>query len=163
MSADDARAELLDRLRRSGIRIDLEGELWHENQRIEHEGLRRALFRWLDRTAEGRYVFRLDETRFAHVDVADTPLVARAARWEGDALLLALSDGNEERLDPATLTIDEAGILRCEVRGGHLKARLANSAATVLAEHLDADGFALHIDGHVVPIPRPARGGGSVF
>jgi hypothetical protein len=123
--------ELLEKLRRSGIRVDREGELIHEGEVIRHEGLRRALFRWLDRLDDGRYVLRLDERRFAYLDVEDTPLVVRALRVDGggdgagDAVVsLQLSDGAEERLDPSTLTVDAHGILRCWVRGGRLEARL---------------------------------------
>jgi hypothetical protein len=137
MAPPDDRAALIERLRRSDIRIDREGQLWHEGQTIDHQGLRHALFRWLDRLPEGRYVFRLDETRYAYLDVEDTPLVAQALRWSGDDACLALSDGSEEPLDPATLTIDTAGILRCQVRGGRLEARLSNSAASTLSEHLE--------------------------
>lgn len=130
------RAAFIERLRQSGIRIDREGELWHEGAVFAHHGLRQALFRWLDRLPDGRYVFRLDEKRFVYVDVDDTPLVVRALRWQGDDAYLALSDGNEERLDAATLTVDSAGVLRCQVRGGRLEARLSNSAAAALADHL---------------------------
>lgn len=129
-------AAFLERVRRSGIRIDREGELWHEGEVVRHEGLRRALFRWLDVTEDGRTVLRLDEARFATLDVEDTPLVVRALRWEGDRALLALSDGSEEPLDPATLETDAAGVLRCRVRGGRLPARLSNSAAAALADRL---------------------------
>jgi hypothetical protein len=135
--ADDAQhAAFLARVRNSGIRIDREGQLWHEGQVITHDGLRSALFRWLDRDPEGRHVFRLDAQRFTYVDVDDTPLVVRSARWEGEHLWLGLSDGSEEPLDTTTLTIDAAGVLRCGVRGGRLEARLSNSAAVVLAEHM---------------------------
>jgi hypothetical protein len=130
------RAALIERLRRSDIRIDREGQLWHEAQTIDHPGLRQALFRWLDRLDDGRYVFRLDDHRYAYLTVDDTPLVAQAARWQGDHPLLSLSDGAEEPLAPATLTIDEDGILRCLVRAGKLEARLSTSAATVLAERM---------------------------
>jgi hypothetical protein len=128
---------LIERLRQSGIRIDREGEFQHEGAPVRHEGLRQALFRWLDRLPDGRTVLRLDDHRFAYVDVDDTPLVARAARVDGDAVFVALSDGAEERLDPATLTIDDAGVMRCSARGGRLDARIATSAATVLAERID--------------------------
>jgi len=130
--------ELLERLRRSGIRIDREGRFIHEGQEVAHRGLREALWRWLDRLPppESRYVLRLDDRRYAYVDVDDTPLVARAARLAGGRFLLALSDGSEEALDPHTLTVDEAGVLRCWVRGGRLEARLATSAAAALAERM---------------------------
>jgi hypothetical protein len=135
-------AAYLERIRRSGIRIDREGRFVHEGAEVRHEGLRRALFRWLDSEPDGRVVLRLDERRFAYVDVDDTPLVAGAARLdgagEGERVLLALTDGSEEALDPATLTIDDAGVLRARVRGGRLEARLATSAVAALAERLSA-------------------------
>jgi hypothetical protein len=148
---EEDHAAFLERVRTSGIRIDREGQLWHQGQTIDHAGLRAALFRWLDRNPDGRHVFRLDEKRFANVEVADTPLVARAARWEGDGLVLALSDGSEERLDPTTLTLDGEGVLRCQVRGGRLAARLSTSAAAVLAERIEADRIS--IEGRLVAIP----------
>src|SRR5882724_1939247 len=125
-------AELLERLRRSGIRIDREGRFVHEGAEVRHEGLRRALFRWLDAEPDGRVVLRLDARRFANVDVDDTPLV-------GERVLLALTDGSEEALDPATLTVDDAGVLRVRVRAGKLEARLGTSAAAVLAERLSEE------------------------
>jgi len=145
-------AAFLERVRNSGIRIDREGQLWHQGHTIDHGGLRAALFRWLDRNPDGRYVFRLDAQRFANVDVEDTPLVARAARWEGDTLMVALSDGSEERLDPGTLTVDDAGVVRCRVRGARLEARLSTSAAAVLAERIV--GERLRIEGGDVTLAR---------
>ena len=109
--ADDP-AVWLERVRQSGIRVDREGRFVHEGSEVTHEGLRRALFRWLDRLPppDGRYVLRLDAERFAYLDVDDTPLVARAARIDPDGrVLLALSDGTEEPLDPETLTVDDEG------------------------------------------------------
>ena len=156
--------EWIERLRRSGIRIDREGEFQHEGQPVRHEGLRRALFRWLDRLPDGRAILRLDDKRYAFVDVDDTPLVARAARVTpaGDAVFLALSDGSEERLDAATLTVDDAGVLRCQVRGGRLEARLANSAAAVLGELIDdasgSDAPMLRLGSVPTPIARRPAG-----
>jgi hypothetical protein len=141
--AADEQAAWLERIRRSGIRVDREGRFVHDGAEVTHDGLKRALFRWLDRLPDGRYVLRLDEQRFAYLDdVEDTPLVARAARIDADGgVHLALSDGNEEPLDPETLTVDDAGVLRAWVRGGRIEARLATSAAVVLADAIsEADG-----------------------
>ena len=154
--------ELIERLRRSGIRIDREGQFIHEGEPVRHQGLREALFRWLDRLDDGRYVLRLDERRFAYIDVDDTPLVVRALRLESDgAVTLQLSDGAEEPLDPTTLTIDAEGMLRCWVRGGRIEARLANSAAAVLAERITetSRGPALLWPGHAQPRPLAKRRG----
>jgi hypothetical protein len=137
--------ELIEKLRRSGIRVDREGDFIHEGAPVLHLGLRSALFRWLDRLPDGRYILRLDERRFAYLDVDDTPLVVRALRVDADRVWLQLSDGAEEALDPTTLTLDSQGILRCWVRGGRIEARLATSAAAALAERISetAQGPAL--------------------
>lgn len=151
-------ADAIERLRRSGIRIDRDGEFQHEGAPVRHEGLRQALFRWLDRLADGRYVLRLDAQRFAYVDVDDTPLVARSARLDGDRVWLGLSDASEEVLDPATLDIDAAGIMRCRAREGRLEARLSSSAAVVVAELIGGDPLrpVLHIGGRAFPLARRA-------
>lgn len=131
---------LLERLRTSGIRIDREGVFWHEGEPVRHEGMRRAFLRWLDRLPppDDRYVLRLDDKRFAYLEVEDTPLVATSLRWQGDEAWLGLNDGSEERLDPAGLDIDAAGVLRCQAqaRGRRLEARLSTAAATTLAERI---------------------------
>jgi hypothetical protein len=155
-----ADADWLEKLRQSGIRIDREGRFIHEGAPVTHEGLLRALFRWLDRQADGRYVFRLDAKRFAYVEVDDTPLVARAARVDSDGTIwLALSDGAEERLTPETLTVDGDGVLRAWAREGRLEARLAGSAVAALADRFtdSPDGQpALRVAGGLRPIPRRA-------
>jgi hypothetical protein len=158
-------AAYIERLRRSGIRVDREGRFIHEGAEVTHEGLKRALFRWLDRLPppDGRHILRLDERRFAYLDVDDTPLVVRAARVDGAGTIwLALSDGVEEALDPARLTVDAAGVLRAEVRGGRLEARLSTSAVAALGDRLTEtpDGRpALRVAGQTIPIraPAPAR------
>ena len=159
-------AAFIERLRRSGIRVDREGRFIHEGAEITHGGLRQALFRWLDRLPppDGRYVLRLDERRFAYLDVDDTPLVAQAARIDSTGTIwLALSDGAEEALDAKTLTVDGAGLLRAWVRGGRLEARLATSAVAALDKLLTEtpDGRpVLGVAGRTVQIPPrepPAR------
>ena len=103
--ADEASDEAawLEKIRQSGIRVDREGRFVHEGAEFAHAGLTRALYRGLDRLPppDGRYVLRLDDQRFAYLDVDDTPLVARAARIDAAGrALLALSDGSEEPLAP---------------------------------------------------------------
>jgi uncharacterized protein len=151
-------AALLERFRQSGISVDREGQLWHEGEPVRHEGLRRAFFRWLDRLPppDGRHILRLDDKRYVYLEVADTPLVATSLRWSGETALLGLTDGSEEPLDPATLTVDERGTLRCAVRQGRLRARLATSAAAALGERIEegAAGPVLRIGGRAFAIAR---------
>lgn len=166
MSESADHAAFIERLRRSGIRVDREGRFIHEGAEVTHAGLRQALFRWLDRLPppDDRYVLRLDARRFAYLDVDDTPLVARAARIDpAGTLWLSLSDGAEEALDPQTLTVDGDGVLRAWVRGGRLEARLTTSAVAALGELFTEtpDGRpALRAAGRTVEIPpRGPRAG----
>ena len=163
MSESAEHAAFIERLRRSGIRVDREGRFIHEGAEATHAGLRQALFRWLDRLPppDGRYVLRLDERRFAYLDVDDTPLVARAARVDpAGTIWLALSDGAEEALDPGTLTVDSAGVVRAWVRGGRLEARLATSAVAALSDQLTEQPGgrpALRVAGRTVELPPRGR------
>lgn len=130
-------AAFIEKLRRSGIRVDREGRFIHEGGEVTHEGFKRALFRWLDRLPDGRHILRLDDKRYAYLDVDDTPLVARAARIDPDGVAwLSLSDGSEERLDAGTLSAGADGIVRARVRGGRLEARLSTSAMAALSDLL---------------------------
>jgi hypothetical protein len=151
--------ELIERLRRSGIRIDREGQFIHEGEPVRHEGLRQALFRWLDRLDRDQR----DDNRDQRDDVRYVlRLDVRALRVAPDgAVALQLSDGAEEPLDPTTLTIDAEGVLRCWVRGGRIEARLATSAAAVLAERITetSRGPALLWPGHAQPQPLARRRG----
>lgn len=156
--------EVLERLRRSGFRIDRDGEFQHEGEPVRHEGLRRALFRWLDSLPDGRVILRLDPQRFAYVDVDDTPLVAGAARLQEGRILIALSDGAEEPLDATSLSIDEVGIMRCSVRAGRLQARLATSAAAVIADLIEdgPQGPLLTLGGRAFPLQRYGETSASI-
>lgn len=133
----------LQSLRDSGIRIDRQGQFWHNGQTVAHQGLRQALFTWLDRLPppDGRHILRLDETRYAFIDVDDTPLVVNTIKLQTDGNIcqawLSLTDGTEEVLRADTLSIDAEGTLRVPVRAGHMLARLTTAAASALAPYLD--------------------------
>lgn len=149
--------EMIERLRQTGIRLDREGRLWHEGREIEHAGLRRALLRWLDRNEDGRTILRLDERRYAYIDVEDADLLVLSARWGGDRAWLRLNDGSDEELDYDSLAIGAGDALYCRVRGGRLTARVTTPAYYVLAERIrPADAgdcsFVLDARGAVFPI-----------
>ena len=129
----------LERFRAIGLRLDRDGQFWHQGQRVEHARLRQALLRWLDVRADGRDLVRLDDARYAYVDVDDTHLRVTAARWQGEHLWLVLDDGSEEELAYPTLTQGGDGGLRCRVRAGRLTARFGTGAQQVALERVDAD------------------------
>jgi hypothetical protein len=129
----------IEKLRRSGIRLDAEGRFWHEGQEVTHHGLRAAFFRWLDRNPDGRYVLRLDEKRFVYLEVDDAPFLVRSLRWDGERAIAVLSDGTEESLDLNTIHLRE-GIAYAKVKA-NFDARLSAAAWSTLAEKIvERDG-----------------------
>jgi hypothetical protein len=131
----------IERLRRSGIRLDADGRFWHEGAEVTHAGMRAAFFRWLDRNPDGRWVLRLDARRFVYLDVDDAPFVARSLRWEGDRARIRLSDDTEEDLAPGTLRLAPSGAY-VTVKG-RFEARFSTAAWNALAERIvERDGAA---------------------
>lgn len=152
---------MIEKFRQTGIRLDREGRLWHEGGEIVHPGLRRALLSWLDlRPEDGRPILRLDERRYAYIEVEDAHLLATSARWQGDRAFVTLNDGSEEELAYDTLEIGPGDALYCQVRGRRLRARITTPAYYALAERIEetADGFALRAAGAEFPISRSAAG-----
>ena len=137
MTAPPLPPDVLERLRQIGLRIDAAGRLWHQGDAVTHAGLRRALLRWLDVRADGRPIIKLDDVRYAYVDVDDTPLRITAVRWNGDVPIAYVDDDTAAPLDLAALTLDADGRLRTRVRDGRLAARLTSAAQQVLLERAD--------------------------
>jgi hypothetical protein len=118
--------------------------------------LRQAILRWLEVRDDGRDIVRLDDVRYAYIDVAAEHLRVTAARWSADDRLeLSLDDGSTEELDYATLAVGEDEALRCRVRGGKLRARFTTAAQQVALERVDdvGDGPVLRAAGREWPIP----------
>src|SRR5687768_8112372 len=100
--------EQLEKMRAIGLRLDRSGAFWHENTTVSHPRLRQALLRWLDvRAEDGRDIVRLDDKRYAYVDVEDAHLRALSARWDGDRCIVLWDDDQEEELDYGSLRQSE--------------------------------------------------------
>src|SRR5262249_19851175 len=87
-SGMDARPELteeqIEKMRAIGLRLDRGGTFWHQGAQVTHPRLRQALLRWLDVRDDGRDIVRLDERRYAYVEIEDAHLRALGVRWDGD-------------------------------------------------------------------------------
>jgi hypothetical protein len=145
--------ELIEKLRAIGLRLDRAGTFWHEGAPVTHPGLRRALLSWLDVRDDGRDIVRLDDRRYAYVDIDDAHLRARSARWDGDRCFVLWDDDREEELAYATLRQAADHALYAAARG-RLRGRIAGPAYHAIAERVveDGDRFALDAAGTRWPI-----------
>lgn len=153
-------AEQIEAFRTIGLRIDAAGKIWHQGAEVTHPRLRGALLRWLDVRDDGRDIIRLDDTRYAYVEVENAHLRATSARWDGDRAWLTLDDAAEEELAYDTLWCGPDEALYCRVRGGRLRARLSTAAHLAVAERVveapdTPSGFALIAAGGRWPIALP--------
>lgn len=149
--------EQIEKFRTIGLRIDKAGTLWHEGAAVTHARLRQALLRWLDVRDDGRDIIRLDEKRYAYVEVEDAHLRALSVHWDGDRAKVLWDDDQEEELAYATLRQAEDHALYVQARG-KLRGRIAGPAYHALAERIveSGDGFALEAAGQRWPISNAA-------
>ncbi len=146
--------DLLDKMRAIGLRLDRAGTLWHQGIAVTHPRLRQALLRWLDvRDSDGRDIIRLDDKRYAYVEVEDAHLRARSARWDDDRCLILWDDDQEVELDYGSLRQAQDHALYARARG-RLSGRIAGPAYHAVAERIveDGPGFALEAAGRRWPI-----------
>lgn len=144
--------------RESTIVLDREGRFWHDGGLVEHAALDKAMRSWITRHPEdGRWILSngYDWTYFR---VEGAPYHVAALRIDGDPparATLLLVGGDEEALDPATLSLDADGVVHARVKGDG-DARFSRHAQTELAPLLDGDPPALRLDGRTWPI-APAQ------
>lgn len=127
--------------RESRIRVDRDGHIWHEGERVLHPGLARTLARWIDLDDNGRYVMR-NALDWCFVTVDHTPLVVRSVRLETDPAMrveVELSDDSTESLDLSTVQVDPDGVVYAHVRGGRLLARFDRQPSFKFLEHVETD------------------------
>ena len=150
----------LETLRQIGLRLDSDANWWHQGGPVTHKRLSAALHRWLDQLPDGRFIVRLDDTRYAYVEVDDAPYVVRRARAStAKEIRLTLSDGSEESLDPSSLFVGDSDALYCRVKAGRFVARLSRSAQHVIGEYVEVQGrgFALRLGDQRFPIATTHR------
>lgn len=149
--------ELIEKMRAIGLRLDKAGTFWHEGTAVSHPRLRQALLRWLDVLDDGRNIVRLDEKRFAYVDVDDAHLRALSARWDGDRCFVLWDDDQEAELDYGSLAQADDNAFYTKVRG-KLRGRIAGAAHHALVERVieQDNSFVLDAAGKQWPIANAA-------
>jgi hypothetical protein len=149
--------EMIEKMRAIGLRLDKEGTFWQEGAPVTHARLRQALLRWLDvRAEDGRDIIKLDDRRYAYVEVEDAHLRARSARWDGDRCFVLWDDDQDAELDYASLRQAPDHALYTSVR--RLRGRIAGPAYHAIAEHIveTPAGFQLEAAGKRWPIANAA-------
>ena len=150
--------EMIEKMRAIGLRLDRAGTFWQEGAAVTHARLRQALLRWLDvRPEDGRDIVKLDDKRYAYVEVEDAHLRAKAARWDGDRCVVLWDDDEETELDYGSLRQAPDHALYARVRG-RLRGRIAGPAYHAIAERIreDAGSFVLPARGQRWPIADAA-------
>lgn len=131
--------ELIEQMRAIGLRLDRAGTFWHDGAPVTHARLRQALLGWLDVRDDGRDIVRLDDRRYAYVDVEDAHLRARSARWQDDRCTVLWDDDHEEELDYVSLSQAADHALYVRVRR-RLRGRIAGPAYHAIADRIIEDG-----------------------
>ncbi|MBA3456790.1 MAG: hypothetical protein H0T42_27120 [Deltaproteobacteria bacterium] len=149
--------EMIEKMRAIGLRLDRSGVFWHEGTTVAHPRLRQALLRWLDVRDDGRDIVKLDDTRYAYVEVEDAHLRAKSARWEGERCTVLWDDDQESELDYGSLRQAEDHALYATARD-KLRGRIAGPAYHAIAEHIVEDNgrFLLEAAGQRWPIANAA-------
>ena len=149
--------ELLEKMRAIGLRLDKAGTFWQGGSPVTHARLRQALLRWLDVRDDGRDIIKLDDKRYAYVDIEDAHLRAKSARWDGDRCFVLWDDDQEEELDYASLRQAPDHAFYAKARG-KLRGRIAGAAHHAIAERVEEQGagFALRAAGANWPIADAA-------
>lgn len=120
------------RSRESSIVLDAEGRFWHDGARIEHPGMAQAFATWIARHPDdGRFILT-NGYDWTYLRVEDAPFFVRAVRVDDGGAVLVLSDGNEEALDPSTLSVGRGDAVYVRVKAGRFEARCMPEAQTQL-------------------------------
>ncbi len=144
------------------IVIDKEGHWFYRGAEIVRRDIVELFCRHLERDHRGGYLIRW-QGQECPVSVEDTPLVVwGTSRVEEDGkirgILLHLSDGTSEMLDPSSFYVGAGNVPYCGVRGGVFPARFSRKAYYELAGMVEEDSskgtFALRIGAHRYPIRR---------
>lgn len=153
----------------SGLRLDAEGRLWHDEEPIENPRVALAFRQGLEREAGGRYLIRFGWD-WCVLQVEDAPYQVLGARVDGGKLALRLDDDREVSLDGTGLRASPEGVLYASVpgKGDGLEARFSRAAQGQLAPWLEEDGarLLLRLNDQVHPVgerslPSQVRGGSS--
>lgn len=148
------------------IWVDVEGRWYYRGAEIVHRDVVELFYEHLQKDEQGRFVIHWRGQR-CYIHVEDTPFVVWGIsvvedEGEGAGIVLHLSDGKKERMDPASLWIGPGHVPYCRIRGGAFAARFSRKAYYQLVRHVEEgpqEGiFYLRIGGDRFPIADASGG-----
>ena len=147
-------AEWLQRGRR--LWRDARGQWWDGEQRVTHPGLARALDGWVDRAPDGEWCLR-NALGWVPVRIDGPPYRVVSVALQAEPVVLTLSGGRREPLEPETLRLGPHEDLWCTVLPSRLPARFERAPAYALLERFgeEREGrLGVRIGGRFYPLPR---------
>jgi uncharacterized protein len=117
------------------LRIDRDGEWFHEGEEVCHEGILASLHEGLQVDAAGHFL-QIGPVRVP-VEVEDAPFAVVRFAAEGEGFALWLSDGSREALEPGSLRLRAGDVPYCRVKGGRFEARFSRAAAWQLLQRVE--------------------------
>lgn len=141
----------------SGLRLDRQLRWFHDDVRVEHPRIVEAFNQGLRVTEDGRYQLHIGSD-WCFVAVEDAAFEVLAVDVsEGPRPSVRLSDRTAEWLDPATLALDDGGVLTARVKNGRAKARFSRDAQFALGTMLEHSGagVVLRLGGKEWATPLP--------
>lgn len=119
------------------LRIDKEGDWYHEGVRVTHPKVIDSLFEGL-RKVGNQYLLQSGPKRFP-VAVDDVPYVVKRLIETKKGYRIVLNDQSEEDLDLESLRIGADNVLYCSVKKGTDKARFNRPTYYQLAQWIAHD------------------------
>ena len=122
------------------IRIDGEGDWFHNGVKFENQRIINFFNRSIRKTAEGGYALHYDNFTYPIV-VDDAPFFVTGVRFSGfgdfETVHITLKSGVEEMLDIDTLYFRSNNCLYCRVHGGTMKAKFLRSPSFHILDRLE--------------------------
>jgi hypothetical protein len=137
------------------IRLDKDGNWFHAGEPFTNERIVDFFNKSVDVTSDGTHVLHYADFTYP-ITVEDAPVFVSGIVVKGfgifEQVVLQLSTGTEERLDPHMLFYRQGSGLYCYVRGGRLLAKFRRSPSFQLLERLEEsdDTFYISICGEKV-------------
>ena len=126
------------------IRIDRDGVWYYRNVEMERKEIVQYFYQNLRRDDHGHYQIELNHEH-CRILVEDVPYVVRSVSMgfpgaDGQpGMVISLSDGSCEELDPETIRIGEKDVLYCRVKNSEYEARFSRQAYYQLVENINHD------------------------